>query len=338
MSEREAPQPYLRAAGSEQAAAPGSPVCERARPALDRLASSPVDLLWTLLGVALIALALRDIFDVLFHPLGRGMVARRVVRGVAGLARRLPGGGGTIGLLAGPLSYVAVVATWAILLAVGWALVFWPQLPQGFHFDSGIDPAEHSGFLDALYVSLVNLTSLGYGDISPSSSLLRLLGPVETIFGLGLLTASISWLLSIYGAISRRDSLAHEVHLAKEAEERLGEKLADADPALLEAMLAGFAEQLIRTRRDVIHFPITHYFRTEDEERALAGLLPFLSSLAEEAGEDERPHSLRVRAEILRMAIDDFADTLRTRLHMPGETTDSTLEHYQSEHAGTGTG
>jgi hypothetical protein len=291
-----------------------------------------MDIVWTVLGVVLIALALRDIFDVLFHPLGRGMVARRVVRGIAALVRRAPRGAGALSLLAGPLSYIAVVGTWATLLAVGWALVFWPQLPQGFTFDPGLDPATHSGFLDALYVSLVNLTSLGYGDISPASPLLRILGPVETMFGLGLLTASISWLLSIYGAISRRDSLAHEVHLAKEAEERLGEKLADADPRLLETMLAGFSEQLIRARRDLIHFPIVHYFRTEDEERALAGLLPFLGSLADEAGEESRSHSLRVRAEILRMAIDDFAGTLRTRLRFEGESTDETLRHYQNDH------
>ncbi|MDX6634900.1 MAG: hypothetical protein QOF06_1103 [Solirubrobacterales bacterium] len=151
-----------------------------------------MDLVWTLLGVALIGIALRDIFDVLFHPLGRGMVARKVVRGVAWLAQKLPRSG-TIGLLAGPLSYVAVVATWATLLALGWALVFLPQLPDGFNFDPALNPAEHSGFFDALYISLVNLTSLGYGDISPATSLLRVLGPVETMFGLGLLTASISW-------------------------------------------------------------------------------------------------------------------------------------------------
>ena len=289
-------------------------------------------IVWTVLGVALVLLALRDIFDVLFHPLGRGMVARRVVRGVAWMARKVPRGPSTIGLLAGPLGYVAVVATWAALLALGWALIFLPHLPSGFNFDQALDPAEHSGFLDALYISLVNLTSLGYGDISPASSLLRILGPVETMFGLGLLTASISWLISIYGSISRRDSLAHEVLLAKETEERLGEKLADADPVLLETMLAGFAEQLIRTRRDVIHFPITHYFRTEDEERALAGLLPFLAELAEEAAEDDRPYALRVRAGILQMAIDDFASTLRARLRMPGNSTDETLRHYQSEH------
>jgi hypothetical protein len=291
-----------------------------------------VDVVLTLVGIALIGIALRDVFDVLFHPLGRGMVARLVVRTVTGatrlLAERVPGAG----LLAGPVSYIAVVATWAALLALGWAFVFLPQMPDGFHFGPGLDPASHDGFLDAFYVSLVNLTSLGYGDISPTSDLMRLLGPIETMFGLGLLTASISWLISIYNAISRRDSLAHEVHLAKEAEARLGEKLADADPALLERMLASFAEQLIRTRRDLIHFPIVHYFRTEDEERALAGLLPFLASLVEEAGGEDRPHALRVRAEILRMAIDDFAATLRMRLRIGGETTDATLRRYQTDH------
>ncbi|HET9676963.1 MAG TPA: potassium channel family protein, partial [Solirubrobacterales bacterium] len=154
-----------------------------------------MDIVWTVLGVLLIALALRDIFDVLFHPLGRGMIARRVVQGVAAVARRAPRRSGTLGLLVGPLSYIAVIGTWAGLLVIGWALVFLPHMPQGFHFDTGLDPAAHAGFLDAIYVSLVNLTSLGYGDISPAAAGLRLLGPIETMFGLGLLTASISWLL-----------------------------------------------------------------------------------------------------------------------------------------------
>jgi hypothetical protein len=90
------------------------------------------------------------------------------------------------------------------------------------------------------------------------------------------------------------------VDLSREAEQRLGEKLADADPEVL--------------------------------KRALSGLLPFLSRLVEEASEERRPHALKVRAEMLGMAIDDFADTLRTRLRMPGETTEETLEHYDAHH------
>ena len=62
-------------------------------------------------------------------------------------------------------------------------------------------------------------------------------------------------------------------------------------------------------------------------------MLPFLASLVEEASEEDRPHALRVRAEMLRLAIDDFAETLRQRLRLPGGSTDATLEHYQGEHA-----
>jgi hypothetical protein len=291
-----------------------------------------VDIVWTLLGVALVGLALRDIFEVLFHPLGHGILERRIVSAIAALGRPAARRAGAVGLLTGPLSFIAVVATWTALLAIGWALIFLPQFPDGFRFAAGLDPAEHSGFIDALYMSLVNLTSLGYGDISPASSVMRLLGPVETLFGLGLLTASISWLISIYTSISRRDAFAHEVHLTRAAEERLGEKLAAADPQLLERMLTSFTEKLIVTRRDLIHFPITHYFRTEDEERALSGLLPFLHSLVAEASAAGQPHAVKVRAEMLRMAIDDFAETLRVRLHLPGQTTDATLAHYQADH------
>lgn len=267
----------------------------------------------TALGIGLIAIALRDIFETLFHPSGRGVLGRSVARAVWSGARRV-GGRGAAPLVAGPLAYIAVLGTWTAMLAFGWALIFLPHLPDGFTYDPGLTPAEHDSILDALYVSLVNLTSLGYGDISPESWGLRILGPVETLFGLGLLTASISWLISIHNAISRRDTFAHEVHLARQAEERLGERLADADPTLLERMLASFAEKLVVARRDVIHFPITYYFQSEDERLDLADLVPFLVRLIEEAGESERPQALKVRAETLRLALEDYEESVRQRV------------------------
>lgn len=287
-----------------------------------------MSVVWTVLGVALIALTLRDIFEMLFHPLGRGRIGRLIIRGVSTACRRIAVRRQVANVLAGPLSFIAVIGSWAALLIVGWALVFLPHLPQGFTFEAGLVPAEHSGFEDALYLSLVNLTSLGYGDIVPHASLLRILGPVETLFGLGLLTASVSWLISIQSAISRRDSFAHEVRLSRTAEDHLGEKLADADPELLERMLASFTEQLIATRRDLIHFPITYWFRSEDDERALSGMLPFLRQAVEEAKEEGRSPALKLRSEMLGRAMDDFAETLRDRLQVPGETTKATLEHY----------
>ena len=270
-----------------------------------------MDVILTLLGIALIAIALRDIFETLFHPSGRGVLGRGIASAVWSLGRRLRAGARGAPLIAGPLAYITVLATWTTMLVLGWALVILPHMPEGFTYQQSLVPSEHDSIIDAVYVSLVNITSLGYGDIAPESWGLRILGPVETLFGLGLLTASISWLISIYGTISRRDALAHEVHLAKQAEGRLGEPLVDADPDLLERMLTSFAGQLIVARRDLIHFPITYYFQSEDDRLELADLVPFVRRLIDEASHDRRPHALKVRAETLRMALDDFDEALR---------------------------
>ncbi|WP_217213792.1 hypothetical protein [Streptomyces sp. AC550_RSS872] len=71
----------------------------------------------------------------------------RTVRGAAGLV--------------GPLGMVGVVVMWASGVSVGWALVYWPHMPEAFAFSTALDPAEHSGPVDALYISMVIVATLG---------------------------------------------------------------------------------------------------------------------------------------------------------------------------------
>jgi|SRR5215211_3245431 len=69
---------------------------------------------------------------------------------------------------------------------------------------------------------MVNLTSLGYGDIVPTATGLRYLGPLETLIGLGLLTASISWILILYRVLSDSRTLSDEIALLSETEREAG--------------------------------------------------------------------------------------------------------------------
>jgi hypothetical protein len=75
-------------------------------------------ILATAAGLLLIAGAGRDIFDALFHPEGRGALARRLARGVWGAFRRA-GASRRALAAAGPLTLLVVIATWAALLALG---------------------------------------------------------------------------------------------------------------------------------------------------------------------------------------------------------------------------
>src|SRR4051794_41920350 len=81
----------------------------------------------TVAAVLIVALALRDVFDTLFHESGRAVLSRLLMRGVWRVFRRL--GGRERLSLAGPIALIVVVVSWAAMLGVGWGLILMPPMP-----------------------------------------------------------------------------------------------------------------------------------------------------------------------------------------------------------------
>jgi hypothetical protein len=270
-----------------------------------------VTTLSTIAGALLVATALRDIFDSLFHPEGKGALSRVLIRAswrvMRGLGRRSP----RLFELAGPIALITVIGTWALLLLLGWTLVFLPHMPGSFHFTS----AQTSDFVDAAYVSLVTLTTLGLGDVVPDVAWLRLLAPLEALLGFGLLTASISWLLGIWPVIARRRALAYEVNVLRKAEADAGVSLLDAGADTAERICAELTSRLVAVERDFGMFPITYYFAEADERFSLPVALPYLWELATEGAAEGRPDNVRLRAQMLGEAVADFAAVVARRFH-----------------------
>ena len=293
-------------------------------------------LLLSLLGAGLILVALRDIFDTLFHPSGKGMLSRALPRflwrGVRRIGDRYP----LTQELCGPVTLLAVIASWAALLALGWAFVFWPHLARGFLLAPGLSSSAQGGFIDALYISLVTLTTLGYGDITPTSSWLKVLVPFEALVGFGLLTASLSWVISLYPAFSRHRSLAHEVNLVREAESETEIGVRQMDALAAEQMLGSLTTQLIAVQTDLIHFPISYYFRSSNERFELSAAMPYLLRVAQEGESADCAPGVRMRASMLRGAIEDFSDTIGARfLDLPSASSAKVLRAYARDNLHT---
>jgi hypothetical protein len=269
-----------------------------------------VTALITVLGALLVLVALRDVFDTLFHPQGRGVVSQTLIRAVWRTARTLVRGNHRVLSLAGPIAFIGVIAVWGTLVVVGFALIIWPRLPDAFAVSQGLDAAAQESFVDALYLSMVNLTSLGYGDIVPTSDLLRVLGPLETLIGLGLLTASISWILLLYRVLSDYRSLSHEIALLLEAERSNPAGLAGIEPAVAAGVLADLTSRVVPTRDDLAHSPIAYYFHPRDPRHALPVLLPELLEVVDRCSAPNRPAALRFQAAMLRQAIEDLLSTI----------------------------
>lgn len=284
-------------------------------------------------GVGLVVLALRDVFDTLVHPHGRGVVSQAAIRRVWRAMRVLAGKNHAALSLAGPLAFIAVIAVWGALVVLGFALMLWPGFPEDFATNGGA--ALHGGgyFADALYLSLVNLTSLGYGDIVPAGEFLRFLGPLETLIGLGLLTASISWILLLYRVLSDYRSLSHEILLLSQAERTSGSGLGSIEAPVAARILADLTSRVVAIRDDLVHSPIAYYFHPRDARHALPVLLPTLLDVVDECSRAGQPAALRFQAAMLREALEELLDTVAGEFvgTPPGRLEDA-LSAYRADH------
>jgi hypothetical protein len=228
------------------------------------------------------------------------------------------------------MALIVVVLVWASLLVTGWALILMPHMPEDFAFQS----AHHSGrVVESLYLSLTTLTTVGFGDISPGRDWVRIVTPLEALVGFGLLTASVSWLLSIYPVLSRRRSLAYEIHLLERAQKEVGTSVPSLEPAAAEGVYAELTSRLVTVERDMVTFPVAYYFASADTRFALASAMPSLLTLAEAGRSSGGTEQVRLRAEMLRIAIDDFARTTADRFHgSRAESTDELLADYARDH------
>ena len=290
----------------------------------------------TVLGALLVLVALRDVFDTLFHPHGQGVVSEKILRAVWRVTKRLARGNHRMLSFAGPVAFITVIGTWGALVVIGFALIIWPNMPDSFAVTTQLDAAGQDSIIDAVYLSMVDLTSLGYGDIVPTTDLLRLLGPLETLIGLGLLTASISWLLLLYRVLSDYRSLSHEIALLMDTERASQTGLAEIDPSVSARVLADLTSRVVAMRDDFVHSPIAYYFHPRDARHALPVLLPGLIEVVESCSAPDRAPALAFQARMLEQAITDLLATIAEEfLGRPGSDAQEALAAYRRDHLWT---
>jgi hypothetical protein len=282
----------------------------------------------TVLGAAVVAIGLRDVFHTLWHPSGHGGLSRRLMALVWRAGRRARRKGRS-SVLTGPLAMVLVVFTWVTLVVLGFSLVYWAHLPGGFVLGSELEFQGGPHFLDALYLSAVTVATLGFGDIVPVAEWLRIVVPVQALIGFALLTAAVTWVLQIYPALTRRRALAIRLSLLHRVDAR--RLVDDPDSDLAAPLLESLATELVQTRVDLTQYSETYYFRDGDEEASLPAMLGVALHLEEAAREAPRS-DVRIAGELLGHAIDDFARIVDLQFLHRGVTEAELVEAYAADH------
>lgn len=234
-----------------------------------------MDIWLRIIGGLLVTVALGDIFlTVLYARSDAGIVTPLLTKGGWRCLKRLAAlfGPGRHRLLSlsGPLLLVLIATTWVLLLAFGFALAYWPELGTGLRKSQGMTPTD---FLSALYFSGFCLTTLGVGDIAPTAGHTKMLTILEAALGFSFFTLTITYFLSIYSALQRRNTLGSILHA------KCG---GTGDPVALVALL-GSGTVLAGARNDFsdlaarvadlleahIFYPVLHYFHFRRLRHAL---------------------------------------------------------------------
>jgi voltage-gated potassium channel Kch len=281
-------------------------------------------------GIFLVVTILWDVFETIILPrrvTRRFRLARMFYKWTwtpwRAVASRMRMGATREALLSfyGPLSLLLLFAVWAVGLIISFAIL---HFAAGSAIDlvrSGAVPgaaATQSSFWTDLYMSGSTFFTLGLGDVTPRTSLARVITVSEAGIGFGFLGLAISYLPVLYGAFSRRevnisllDARAGSPPTAAEFLKR------HTQPQSVDALaeyLRDWEKWAAELMESHLSYPVLCYFRSQhNNESWLAALTTILdvSSLLIAYGTGALRWQAKLTFAISRHAIVDLAQVLK---------------------------
>jgi Ion channel len=214
----------------------------------------------------------------------------------------------------GPLSLILLLILWAFGLIFGFALL---QYGAGEHLQLSNEPLT---FGAVLYHSGETFFTLGYGDITPVSSLARALAVLEAGMGFGFLGVVIGYLPTIYSAFSRReieisllDARAGSPPTAAELLIRFGNC---PQQAVLDRILKDWEHWAAEVLESHLSYPVLSFFRSQHNNQSWLGALTTIldaSALLMTGVDGINDEQARLTFAMARHAVVDLAQVMRAQ-------------------------
>src|SRR6266436_936314 len=173
----------------------------------------------------------------------------------------------------GPLSLILLIALWALGLIVSFGLLHW-GLGSQVTAPDGV-----SGFGVDLYMSGTTFFTLGLGDVTPRTTLARVLTVLEAGMGFGFLALVIGYVPLISQAFSRREvsisMLDARAGSPPTAAQLLRRHLRDGDGDL-RGLLRDWERWSAELLESHISYPVLSYFRSQHDNQSWVAALTTL--------------------------------------------------------------
>lgn len=232
------------------------------------------------LGAGLLLLVGYDVYVTTLHARGKsGPLTDRFTRTVWKVTRvvafKLPRSrrhkllNGT-----GPALMPCVIIGVITLEIIGFSLIYLSGMPQDFYVQS---EARSSNWIESLYFSGATLTTLGYGDLSPRTIVMRGVALVEAASGLALISLIITYLVAVYRALERKRAFAlsfyHQAEGGANVVGFISHHFVNGKFVGIQANLRSAARDMQEVLESHIEHPIIHYFHPTEVYKGLPRVL-----------------------------------------------------------------
>jgi hypothetical protein len=236
-----------------------------------------------LIGLAVIGITLLDAFETVVLPRRvsrRWRVARAFYRGTwtpySAIARGINDDGGRETFLSfyGPSSLLLLVALWAVILIIGFALLQWAA-------GSTLSAPDHQNdFATDLYFSGTTFFTLGLGDVVPASGTSRLLTVAEGGTGFAFLALLIGYFPIVYQMFARRETnvsqLDQRAGSPPSAAELIRRNVDRGDLTELIKLLHDWEVWVADLLESHLSYPALSYFRSQHENQSWVAALTMI--------------------------------------------------------------
>jgi hypothetical protein len=215
----------------------------------------------------------------------------------------------------GPLSLLVLFGVWAVALIAGFGLVHQALTPR------------EGGLADAIYLSGTTFTTLGYGDLTPTTPATKALAVAEAATGFGFFAVVIAYLPVLYQAFGRREAFIALLD-ARAGSPPAAARLFLRTPPTGDAgaSLTGFLTEAERWGSEVLEahlsFPVLGFYRSQHDNQswlsALACILD-VSALLLTVVEGSSRTQARLTFAMTRHAVVDLGLVIHRQPRVPGQ-------------------
>jgi hypothetical protein len=214
----------------------------------------------------------------------------------------------------GPLSMIALLFLWALGLIVGFAFL---QYGTGGHISGNNTEIT---FPVLLYHSGETFFTLGYGDITPNTTLARLFAVCEAGMGFAFLGTVIGYLPTIYSAFSKREIeislLDARAGSPPSAAELLSRSANSSDNANLDRLFHDWERWAAEVLESHLSYPVLSFYRSQHSNQSWLSALTVIldaTSLVMAGIDEVNNEQARRTFKIARHAVVDLAQVVNAR-------------------------